>query len=177
MRNAILFILLVLVIATVSWLVTQSVDKLEAKKDRLNMIANLPPLYFTDPEHHGVSFQKLANNRQTVLVLFHSDCEHCHYEAKEIASNLARAEDVLWVFVSEEPIDTIQAFRAAYFELTNPHVVFGQSDIKHLLEIFQSVRFPAVFIYGADGQLQKEFRGEVTFDAITHTFGSFSSAY
>ncbi|MDH5609075.1 MAG: hypothetical protein OEY56_06310 [Cyclobacteriaceae bacterium] len=43
-------------------------------------------------------------------------------------SNLARAEDVPWVIVSAEPTDTIQAFRATYFELTNSHVVFGISQ-------------------------------------------------
>ena len=166
MRKTLLVVIIIVIVGLVSWLVYSSVRKLEQKEIRMEIISSIPSLSFQDLNGNPVQLNEINFAKPMVLILFNSECEHCRYEAMSIPENIDRLDEAMIVFLSAEEIDVIRSFGETYGLLEHANILCGQVDYPELTAVFKSVSYPNIFIYGNDGRLVKEFRGETKVEAI-----------
>ena len=83
-----------------------------------------------------------------------------------IPENIDRLDEAMIVFISAEEIDVIRSFGETFGLFKHANILCGQVDYPELTAVFKSVSYPNIFIYGKDGRLVKEFRGETKIEAI-----------
>lgn len=98
------------------------------------------------------------------MVLYNSSCEHCQYELAQIKAAINSFNDVELVFLSSEPIHVIKQAALPFQEDRN--VNFVKINPEDVFDNFGTVRYPTILIYGTNGRLIKEFKGETKVEAI-----------
>ena len=166
MRKTLLVVIIIVIVGLVSWLVYSSVRKLEQKEIRMKIVSSIPSLSFQDLNGNPIQLNEITFAKPMVLILFNSECEYCRYEAMSISENIDRLDEAMIVFLSTEEIDVIRSFGETYGLLEHANILCGQVDYLELTAVFKSVSYPNIFIYGKDGRLVKEFRGETKIEAI-----------
>ena len=166
MRKTLLVVIIIVIVGLVSWLVYSSFRKFEQKEIRMEIISSIPSLSFQDLDGNPVQLNEINFAKPMVLILFNSECEHCRYEAMSISENIDQLDEAMIVFLSAEEIDVIRSFGETYGLLEHANILCGQVDYLELTAVFKSVSYPDIFIYGNDGRLVKEFRGETKVEAI-----------
>lgn len=102
--------------------------------------------------------------KPVVFILYNSTCEHCQYELTQIRASMHLFKDVELVFLSSEPISAIKKV-ALLFE-SHRNVNFIKINPEDVYDNFGTVRYPTILIYGTNGKLIKEFKGETKVEAI-----------
>ena len=102
--------------------------------------------------------------KPVVFILYNSTCEHCQYELSQINAEINSFNNIELVFLSSEPIPAIQQ-SALPFE-GNRNVNFVKINPEDVFANFGTVRYPTILIYGTNGRLIKEFKGETKVEAI-----------
>ena len=168
MRKTLLVLIVISIISLIAWLGYSSVRKLEQKEIRMEIVSSIPSLSFQDLNGNPVQLNEItfAKPKHIVLILFNSECEHCQYEAMSISENIDRLDETMIVFLSAEEIDVIRSFGETYGLLEHANILCGHVDYLELTAVFKSVSYPNIFIYGNNGRLVKEFKGETKIEAI-----------
>lgn len=156
----------VVTVGVILWLVSKSKQLLFTNEERDLRVGSLPALRFTSIDERSLVLSAVSGTNGLALIAFNSECEHCQYEAKSISSIVMNYENTRFVFLSEEPLDTIRQFQNTYFPAEFSNVTFGQVSIVDLHDTFGSISYPNIFIYGKDGKLLREFKGETKPEAI-----------
>ncbi|AQG78099.1 peroxiredoxin family protein [Spirosoma montaniterrae] len=109
----------------------------------------------------------MLHNKLTLIVLFDPDCEHCQYQAQQMRLRQADFAGAGLYWLTTQPLARAQAFARAYGldSLNMMHV--GTLTREEAYRAFGAAGVPHIFIYGANGQLQREYKGEVKVDALT----------
>lgn len=102
--------------------------------------------------------------KPVVFILYNSTCEHCQYELSQINAEINSFNNIELVFLSSEPIPAIKQ-SALPFE-GNRNVNFVKINPEDVFANFGTVRYPTILIYGTNGKLIKEFKGETKVEAI-----------
>ncbi len=135
----------------------------QKKKEITANTQQLPNFKATQLDKHIFASNELPN-KPTVIVFFNTECEHCQYEAKEIAQHRAAFEGINLLMISSEETSKIKAFITKY-QLIN-FVKPLQMDIKTMVDTFGAVSIPTIFIYDKDHQLIKQYKGETKVASI-----------
>ncbi len=167
MRKKLLVVIVISTIGLITWLVYSSVCKLRQKEIRKEIVSSVPSLSFQDLNGNSVLLNEIiAEPKPMVLILFNSECEHCQNETMSISENIDQFDEAMIVFISAEEIDVIRSFGETYSLLGRENILWGQVDYLELTAVFKSFSYPNIFIYGKDGHLLKEFKGETRVEAI-----------
>lgn len=168
MRKTFLLVIIISTVGLVGWLGYSSVRKLKQKEIRMKIVSSIPSLSFQDLNGIPIQLNEItfSKPKPIVLILFNSECEYCRYEAMSISDNIDQLDEAMIVFISAEEIDAIRSFGETYSLLEHANIICGQVDYPKLIAIFKSVSYPNIFIYGKDGHLVKEFKGETKVEAI-----------
>lgn len=146
------------------FMVYSIVEKVSAKKEAQTKIQNLPvhaPLISIDSIRLNLPISK-----NLVLIYFNSGCEHCQYELSQLKQNIVEFEGIEVVLMSSENLATIKSTSIKYELDQFNNVQFVKIEPQNVFENFGSLSVPNIFIYGADGKLIKEFKGETKIEAI-----------
>jgi thioredoxin-related protein len=146
------------------FLVYGIVEKVASKKEAQTKIQNIPvhaPLRDLDSTRFN-----LPINKNLVLIYFNSGCEHCQYELSQLKENITEFEGIEIVLMSSENLATIKSTSIKYELDQFRDVKFVKIEPQNVFENFSSLSVPNIFIYGADGRLIKEFKGETKMEAI-----------
>lgn len=115
---------------------------------------------------HTQNVIEAGANKETVLILFNSTCEYCHFQSHEIRENISLFKDKSIIFVSPESVSTIRAFADSSNLNDFEQVLFAHMDMKNAVSFFESLTIPTLYFYGTDGLFKKKFDGESTAEAI-----------
>ncbi len=158
-------LLLLTTFTGIAWMAFSSVAGYKERKTqealRAKRFATIPALPFSDLKGASTTLDEVAIFEPLVLVLFNSECGFCQYEIAEISKNIGLLADSQLIFLSTEPREVIQAFAQTYPLYANENVIFGQVELGSLLEVFTEVSFPNIFLFDAQGDFLREFKGEV----------------
>jgi cytochrome oxidase Cu insertion factor (SCO1/SenC/PrrC family) len=128
-------------------------------------ISRLPDFSFSTLD--GTCFRSTEIERGPLLIVrFHPECEHCHYEISELIRNQQDLSDGMILLISYAPADSIKKFLSLFsvsgsgniIPLTDPFFTFG--------EIFGTDVVPSNFIYDRELNLVKVLYGEVSSETI-----------
>jgi glutaredoxin len=108
----------------------------------------------------------LSSYRKRILIYFDSECDHCQYQLSQIFSHRKSFDDSDIVLLSSELISTIKLYAERNYPLDAGNVYFAKINQLDAYNTFGSLAVPQIFIYGTDGILVKDFKGETKVDAV-----------
>ncbi|MFN5171160.1 MAG: TlpA family protein disulfide reductase [Cyclobacteriaceae bacterium] len=100
------------------------------------------------------------------IIFFDPDCESCKYELQDLKENEMLFKNKKVVLLSTLSIRTIKKVAQDYGLTDADFANFAKIDANDALEAFGSVALPYILIYGANGQLVKEYKGETSAELI-----------
>lgn len=152
----VLFSLTLLVLSVIFlmyfYIVQNNSKKILQTKDKVSGLIGLQNL--------PLGFQK------TIIVLFSPTCEHCQNKAQEIKNHIKEFSDIQIVMISSEDSVSINKF-ANYYQLNNlPNLQFLHLPKQKIFETFASASVPRILVYDSEGNLIKDFNGEVKIEKL-----------
>jgi len=129
-------------------------------KQELQNVDNFQLFDFDSTRFH------LTPNRKTIVVYFDSECDHCQYELNQIFINKNAFNDSDIILMSSELISTIKRYAEKSCPGDFDNIRFTKINPDEAYETFGSLVVPQIFIYGTDGKLIKDFKGETNIDVV-----------
>ncbi|MCP4458861.1 MAG: redoxin domain-containing protein [Cytophagales bacterium] len=154
MKKTLVYVYLTVLVGFIGWLGYKGVSKFQTKREIEGSQNSLESIY----GKLGVQGGEIS--RQTMIVYFNSECEHCQYEVQEIQNNLNRFREVTLAFVSHEPQEQAKAFLTRH-QLQDYYLASSRDQV---LSAFTG-GVPQLLIY-KDNDLTQHFKGEVKMEAI-----------
>lgn len=167
MRRVIKIGLLLLVVGLLAWAGFSMKQTLATKEQRTQQIQQRP-------DFKGIRFvttsslnpTAMLNNKPSVIILFDPDCEHCQYEAEQLSKrNREFAHAGVYLLTTQTPVRA-RAFARHYGLDTLAMMHVGTLSPEESRVAFGPTSMPHLFIYGADGRLRKEFKGETKIETL-----------
>jgi peroxiredoxin len=156
--------LLFLIAAIIAGAVVKMQQTLSTKNEQAAKLQQRPDLlavHFVSP-----SPAPMIDGKPTLIILFNSDCEHCQYEAGQLQKRHSEFKTAnVYMLTTETPVRA-QAFARQYGLDTLSMMHVGTLTQEEAHKAFGPTSVPHLFIYGPDGQLRKEYKGETKIDAV-----------
>ncbi len=164
MRNAIKWVIVVLLLCAIAWMVNASFEKVQIAKSAKEKFSTLPALSLKALDSSSIDASIFKGS--LILIYFNSECDHCQYEVKDIMGNITDFTSATLIFMSSEPLAKINSFAEASGLKNYKNVFFTKISANDAFTSFGTLAVPHVFIYGPDRKLRKEFKGETKAEAI-----------
>lgn len=144
-------------------------NKSSRKQAIAEQLESIPEFEFYQPDGTLYTRDSLPQHRPTVFVWFHTDCDFCRNEVKDIVAHLSDFADTQLLFVSTEPAETIRAFAVSSGLSAHPSVVLLEDRQMIFPVRFDVTTTPYTLVYGRNGRLLKRFHGQILSSAILKT--------
>jgi len=128
------------------------------KTEAAPAVNELPYLPFVKLGGEQLSAHDLPG--KTILILFNTECDHCHNEAREIHKNLSSFRGYTLYFLASDSVASIAKFSTDYQLANQPNIFFGRAEVEDVVRNFGPIAAPSVYIYSAEKKLVKYFNGE-----------------
>lgn len=167
MRKIAKYFVIALAVFVVGFLVVRITDEYNEKKEAEKRIQTLPAAEFVSLAGKGVNLNDFDPKKPMVIVYFHPECDHCHYEAQEIGQNVNAFNICQLVMVtSDDSLKRIENFCSEYhlWEVDNFEILIDKEN--QFKKVFGKAVIPSVYIYDKNQKLRKRFLGETKPEAI-----------
>jgi hypothetical protein len=139
-------------------------------------ISSLPHIKLKEAGSDRLFDTDSVKRSNIVIVYFSADCEHCEYEAREIASNLSRFDSTEWLFISEFTDSAILGFARRVNLSGIDHVHFLKVEFDFIFQTFGTTVYPSLFLYNRNRKLIQSFKGETSIDHLTNALKTHAPA-
>jgi len=160
------YILIITLLCGLSFLCYSITIQIRQKKIIERKIQTLPQFSF--PEILGNNFNSsyINSDKSCLIIYFHPECDHCQYEAEQICLNIDQFYNFQIVMISPASRESIEDFANNYhlLEIDNISILIDTLDVFH--NAFGPNPLPTSFIYNKERKLVKQFKGEVTTEAL-----------
>jgi hypothetical protein len=165
MKKVLFGIVVLFVVASISFLITGIFRKLKDQRIVAEKIQTLPSFNFLTLSGEMYN-SKLISKGPVLIVHFHPECEHCQYEISEIFRSKIPSAFSNVILVSSAHPDSVRNFLSD-FNFKDYRSVIPLIDNKYDFEdIFGSGIIPSSYIYNKRLVLIKELKGEVKSETI-----------
>ena len=136
---------------------------------------SLPTITFNGD--HGPEALRSDPSRQTLVILFRSDCRHCVNEFDEIEPHVDRlADKQLYLLTTEDSLD-LMAIRSRWPRLAAAgNVTWGSIERKAVVRYFGVKVTPSLLLYDRHGRLLRKWRGETKLQALLDGSGELGAS-
>lgn len=165
-KKVVKIITIVLVFGLVSFLIYKVIKIAKEKNTITNNIKNIPKFNFKSLDDKKFTNNNLKSNLPSVFIYFNSECDFCQHEAQSISENLNRFKAVQFVFVSTEPITTIQQFSAQYNLNKQQNITFLHDQSNTFSNRFGATTIPYILMYDKNQKLIKKHNGQLNASGI-----------
>jgi peroxiredoxin len=171
MKKIILYVLVLGLLVSVSWLIFSVNLKRKAVAEAEVRAESISATRLNALSGGNFSLPQLSSGISTVLIYFNSTCEICQMELKSIGERISEFEEAQILLVSSQE-------RLEVSEFYNNHSLKNSSNVYWLMDEEMEVAahygvrsVPAIFCYDAKGKLQGKFQGPVKVDLILQKLG------
>ena len=167
MRQTLKFIIIALLLAVVGFLIYNVATGYKSRKEVEQRIQTLPDIAFKSITGASVNLHSFDKTKPLVIIYFHPECEHCHYEAKEIGQNATAFKNCQLVMVTaDDSTKRVEQFCNTHnlWEVDNIEILFDRENL--FKKTFGKAIIPSVYIYSKTRELKKQFLGETKPEAI-----------
>ena len=140
--------------------------KISYKKEVAERIKTIPKFSFLTLNNQTFTEKELSKNTYKLFVYFNSECDYCHSEASQISENLNQFKKTQLVFVSFEPLESIQKFANTYHLSNKENVIFLQDLHVKFSKTFDANTIPFMLLYGKNKQLIQKYKGATKIENI-----------
>lgn len=160
------YILIITLLCGLSFLCYSITIQIRQKKLIESKIQTLPQFNLKDIFNNDFNSSYINNNNSCLIIYFHPECDHCHYEAEQICLNIDQFYNSQIVMISPASRESVEDFvkNNHLLEFDNITILIDTLDGFH--DIFGHNPFPTSFIYNKEKKLVKQFKGEVTTEAL-----------
>ena len=129
-------------------------------------IQTIPQFSFQEILGDNFNSSYINSDKSCLIIYFHPECDYCQYEAEQIVLNMDQFSNHQIIMISSASRDSIEKFVNSYhlLEFDNISILIDTLDGFH--NIFGHNPFPTSFIYNKERKLVKQFKGEVTTEAL-----------
>ena len=167
MRKTLKFTILFLLFAVVGFLIYNVATGYKNKKEAEQRIQTLPNVTFKSITGDSVNLHSFDETKPLIIVYFHPECEHCHYEAEEIGNNATAFKNCQLIMVTaDDSIKRVEKFCTTHnlWGVDNIEILFDRENL--FKKTFGKAIIPSVYIYDKTQKLKKQFLGETKPKAI-----------
>lgn len=167
MKKNIFKISIILIVgALISYMSFRIVKKANAKKEAAESVSVLPDFEFYTLKNEVFTKGSLESDKPVAVLLFNTDCDHCHYEIQGILKNIDSFRAMQTLMVSGEQADHIEKFVNMYKLGDYPQIKVLRDKGGERLKTFGTESSPTVFIYDKSHRFSKKYIGETKPEAI-----------
>lgn len=167
MKKKIFKISVILIVGTlISYMSFRIVKKANAKKEAAESTSALPDFEFYTLQNELFTKGSLESNKPVAVLLFNTECDHCHYEVQGILKNITSFRAMQTLMISGEQTDHIEKFVNTYKLEDYPEIKVLRDKGGERLKRFGTESSPTVFIYDKSHRFSKKYTGETKPEAI-----------
>jgi thiol-disulfide isomerase/thioredoxin len=111
------------------------------------------------PDSTQFSRGDLAKNKETIIIIFSPDCEHCQRETDSLIANIDLFYKVQIVMASPLDFSDIAKFYKSYRIADYPEITMGRDGSYTLGTYYKVHNFPSIYVYDKNGQYKASFEG------------------
>ncbi|MBA7591049.1 Thiol-disulfide oxidoreductase ResA [subsurface metagenome] len=160
------YILIITLLCGLSFLCYSITIQIRQKKIIERKIQTLPQFSFQEILGNNFNSSYINSDKSCLIIYFHPECDHCHYEAEQICLNIDRFYNFQIVMISPASRESIENFANNYHLLEFDNITILIDSLDGFHDIFGHNPFPTSFIYNKERKLVKQFKGEVTTEAL-----------
>ncbi|MFN8266002.1 MAG: hypothetical protein U0T11_08010 [Chitinophagaceae bacterium] len=114
------------------------------------------------------SFYKdnLRPNKQTIIIMFSPDCDHCKRQTTELLANIRYFKNVQIVMPTTLPFEKMKAFYEEFQIKKYKNITMGRDVLFFFSRYFQSHYLPYIAVYNKKGDLLNAYDGEVSIQTL-----------
>jgi hypothetical protein len=101
----------------------------------------------------------LAKDKETIIIIFSPDCEHCQRETDSLIAHIDLFKGVQIVMASPLDYSEVKKFYGDYHIAKYPLISMGRDGSYALGSFYHVHNFPSIYIYDKDGQFKNSFEG------------------
>ena len=106
--------------------------------------------------------EQLSKKKNTILMSFSPDCDHCKNQTKELTENIKQLKEVQIVMATTYPFNMMKDFYHTYNIAKYKNIIMGRDVLFFFPKYYQNHYLPLITIYNKKGELQHYFDGGVT---------------
>lgn len=152
-------------VAAFSVIVYLLAQKIKQKNEAQLNVKKLPAFEFTTLEQTSFSNKDLKKG-SLVFIFFSTECDYCHYEARELKKNIDKFSDTQVCMVCSDEKSKVEDFVKVYDLDKYPQIKVVLDPQHKSFNYFSVSSVPVVYIYNKEAALVKEYKGEVKMEAI-----------
>jgi thioredoxin-related protein len=157
------FISLLFLIAVVFTASAQESDSIPIYK----RFPKVPPFtIMTVPDSMTFIKEDLKKHKETIVMIFSPDCEHCQRATKDLEAHYSLFKDVQIVMASPLDFNLIKKFYDVYNIAAFPNIKMGRDGSYMLGSFYKITSFPSIFVYDKKGNFVEKFEGDYPFEKI-----------
>jgi thioredoxin-related protein len=103
--------------------------------------------------------EQLSKKKNTILMSFSPDCDHCKNQTKELIEHIEQLKDVQIVMATTYPFNMMKDFYTAYNIAKYKNIIMGRDVLFFFPKYYQNHYLPLITIYNKKGELQHYFDG------------------
>jgi thiol-disulfide isomerase/thioredoxin len=127
----------------------------------------LPPLnLFIAPDSIKFVKEDLKKKRQTIVMVFSPDCDHCIVSSEDLKANYKLFKKVNIVMATSQPFEAIKKFYVDLHISDFPTITVGYDKNYFLGTFFNVKSYPSIFLYDKKGNFKQAFEGTVKWETI-----------
>lgn len=165
-KKTILFLVLIGVLGLLSYLGYNVITKVKEKNQIAKQLQTIPNFEFLTLKQQSFNKASLQTNLNTIFIYFNSECYLCQHEAQSISNNLEKFKNSQFIFVSTEPIKTIQQFSKQYNLNNQQNIIFLNDNLNTFYSRFDATSIPYVLIYNKNQKFIKKHKGQINAKGI-----------
>ena len=101
----------------------------------------------------------LLKDKETIIMIFSPDCEHCQRETDSLIAHIDLFKDVQIVMASPLDYQEVKKFYGDYHIARYPIITMGRDGSYALGSFYHVHNFPSIYIYDKNGQFKNSFEG------------------
>lgn len=160
------YVIVVLIVAIVSYMCYNIIEKVKEKELIAKHIQSLPGFNFTNLYNEPFESNYIQKGQACLLMYFHPECEHCCYEAEQFINYIPELSPYQIVMISYDSIPNLKQFEERYHLNEMENVTILHDPNGDFPKIFGTKLIPTSFIYSKKHKLKKIFKGEVKIEAL-----------
>lgn len=165
-RSAILMILILLFIGSITFLFIKFQRKESDLKIIEERIQRLPEIHFQTLQDDVIELRNFANGKPLLLMYINTECGACQIELESLYKRRENFREFQVLLVSSQETKEITDALCDFPFLTLSNFQIGRDEDLVLSTHLGVSGYPSIFCYNKEGDLLANFRGTIKLDVI-----------
>ncbi len=161
MRKRLLAVSIIILFAGLTgWLIIEA-----SRPEVLPIGSSLPEIKYVSLS--GNDALKTDTTKETMIIYFNSECEHCKYELRQLNENIDKFKNIkIYLFTIEKDFFKKSVMKELNELYKAKNISFGIVDKSEYENKFGSMVTPSIFLFDYSNKLIKKIRGEMKIESL-----------